>query len=60
MDDDHTPDHIVNTMNAAFLRKAGETHRMIYIHGKPYPDPGDDTQPEPRESPFPWDLWHGH
>lgn len=31
---------------------------VIYIHGRAYADPASEPPPtEPRESPFPWDLW---
>lgn len=30
---------------------------VIYIHGRPYADPGADPAPAP-ESPWPWDLWN--
>jgi len=31
---------------------------VIYIHGRPYADPGAPPPPEePSESPFPWDMW---
>lgn len=34
--------------------------RVIYIHGRPYADPGDDAEADAHgESPFPWDLWDG-